>query len=123
MFRLVSIARALYAFRNQSWPAQTWDGRVIHAQDARATNDQTTLFESVSDPASRQIVRRHLYANAIAYQNTYAVLAHFAGNGCQDDVSTIVQLDFEKCVGLFVDYRALRGNQIISCQIGFSFKT
>src|SRR6266498_3399380 len=53
MFRLVSIARALYAFRNQSWPPQTWDGRVIHAQDEGATNDQTTLFESVSDPASR----------------------------------------------------------------------
>jgi hypothetical protein len=80
------------------------------------------LFESVSDPAPRQIVRRHLYADAVAYQNTYAVLAHFAGNGCQHNVRTIVQLDFEKCVGLFVDYRALRGNQIISCQIGFSFK-
>lgn len=81
------------------------------------------LLESVCDPAPRQIVRRHLYANAVAYQNTYAVLAHFAGNGCQHDVSTIVQLDFEKCIGLFVDYRALCWNQIISCQIDLSFKT
>ena len=69
-----------------------------------------SLLESVGDPASRQIVWRHLYANAVAYQNTYAVLAHFAGNGCQHDVSTIVQLDFEKCIGLFVDYRALCWN-------------
>jgi hypothetical protein len=68
------------------------------------------LLESVSYPAPRQIVRRHLHANAVAYQDTYAVLAHFAGNSCQYDMRTIVQLDFEKCVGLFVDYRALRWN-------------
>lgn len=81
-----------------------------------------TLLESVSDSAARQIVGRHFYADAVAYQNANAVLAHLAGNRRQNDVRTIVQLDFEKCIGLFVDYRALCWNQIISCQIGFSFR-
>jgi len=68
------------------------------------------LFEPVSDPASREIIRRHLDANAIAHQNTNAVLAHLAGNGCQHDMRAIVELDLEKCVGLLIDYRALRWN-------------
>jgi hypothetical protein len=80
------------------------------------------LLESVSDSAARQIVGRHFYADAVAYQNANAVLAHLPGNSCQDDVRTIVQLDFEKCIGLFVDYRALCWDQIISCQIGFSLR-
>jgi hypothetical protein len=82
----------------------------------------TRLLESVSDPAARQIIWRHLDADAVAYQDPYAMFAHFAGNSRQYDMRTIVQLDFEKCIGLFVDYRALCWNQIISCQIDLSFK-
>src|SRR6267154_102763 len=74
------------------------------------------LLESISDPAARQIVRRHLYTDAVAHQNAYAMLAHLAGNSCQHDMRTVIEFDFEKGVGLFVDYRALRGNQIISGQ-------
>ena len=70
----------------------------------------------VGDAAARQIIGRHFHAHAIAYQNPYAMLAHLAGNGSQHDVRAVVELHFKKCVGLFVDYRALRGNQIISCQ-------
>jgi hypothetical protein len=74
------------------------------------------LLISVGDAAARQIIGGHLYADAIAHQNAYAVLAHLAGNRCQNDMRAVVELDFKKGVGLFVDYRALRGNQIISGQ-------
>jgi hypothetical protein len=38
------------------------------------------------------------------------MFAHLAGNRREDDVRAVVQLHFEKGVGLFVDYGALRGN-------------
>ena len=44
------------------------------------------------------------------------MLAHLAGNGGQHDVGAVVELDFEKCVGLLINNRALRGNQIFSGQ-------
>ena len=44
------------------------------------------------------------------------MLAHLAGNRRQHDVRTIVELHFEKRIGLFVDYRALCWNQVIFCQ-------
>src|SRR5882672_11534510 len=40
------------------------------------------LLESISNPAARQIVGRHLYADAITHQNSDAVFAHLAGNCC-----------------------------------------
>src|SRR5437762_9854976 len=70
----------------------------------------TSLFKSIGDAAAREVVRRHLYADPIADQNAYAMLAHFAGNRCQHDVRTVVELDLEESVGLFVDYRALCWN-------------
>jgi hypothetical protein len=68
------------------------------------------LFESISDAAAREVVGRHLYADPIADQDAYAMLAHLAGNRCQHDVRTVVELHFEKSIGLFVDYRALCWN-------------
>jgi len=44
------------------------------------------------------------------------MLAHLAGNSREHDVRAVIQLHFEKCVGLLIDNRALRGNQIFSCQ-------
>ena len=77
---------------------------------------KSRLFESIGDAAAREVVRRHLYADSIANQDAYAMLAHLAGNRRQHDVSTVVELHFEKRVGLFVDYRALCWNQVIFCQ-------
>ncbi|MDX6500180.1 MAG: hypothetical protein QOG23_3440 [Blastocatellia bacterium] len=74
------------------------------------------LLESISNPAARQIVGRHFYTDAVTHQNAYAVLAHLAGNSCQHDVRAVIEFDFKECVGLLVDYGALRGNQIISGQ-------
>ncbi len=74
------------------------------------------LLESVSDAAAGQIIRRHFHTDAIAHQNANAVLAHFAGNRGQYDMFAAIKFDFEKCIGLFVYYGALRGDQIISGQ-------
>jgi hypothetical protein len=82
----------------------------------RRVNAGCVLLESIGNPAARQIVGRHLYADAVAHQNAYAVLAHLAGNSCQHDMRAVVQLDFKKGVGLLVYYRALSGDQIISGQ-------
>ena len=75
------------------------------------------LLIAVSNAASTQIVWRHFDADAIAYQNAYAILAHLSGDCRQYDVFSVIQLDFEKCVGLLIDYCALCGNQIVSCQL------
>jgi hypothetical protein len=68
------------------------------------------LFESVGDSSAGQIIGRHLYADAIAHQNAYPMFAHLAGNSRKHDVRAVVQLHFEKGVGLFVNYCALSGN-------------
>ena len=44
------------------------------------------------------------------------MLAHFARDGGQHDMGTVVELNFEKGIRLFVDNCAFRGNQIIFCQ-------
>ena len=96
------------------------EGISLHNKRARCFLESAwigaTLFVAVGDSAARQIVWRHLDAHAIAYQNTDAVLTHLPGNGSQDYMLGIIELNFEKRVGLFVDYCALRRNKIISCQ-------
>lgn len=44
------------------------------------------------------------------------MLAHLARDGGQYDVTAVVELNFEKGVGLLVYNRAFGGNQIIFCQ-------
>ncbi len=77
----------------------------------------------VCDSAARQVVGRHLNADAIADQNANSVLTHLAGNCRQHDVLCIVELNFEECVGLLVDDGALRRNQVVSCQIDSPLET
>lgn len=74
------------------------------------------LLIPVSDSASRQVIGRHLNAYAIADQDTNPVFAHLAGNCRQHNVLGVVELNFKERVGLLVDDRALRRNQIVSCQ-------
>jgi hypothetical protein len=75
-----------------------------------------SLLVPVSDPASRQIVRRHLNAYAVTDQDANSVFAHLAGNRGQHDVLGIVELYFKERVGLLVNDSALRRNQVVSCQ-------
>lgn len=77
---------------------------------------RSVLLIPIRDSASGQIIRRHLDAYPITDQDTNAILSHLPGDRRQYDMLSIVQLYFEKCVGLFVDYCALRRNQVVSCQ-------
>ncbi len=87
------------------------DDSQIHGHRLRTENlGHYQLFESVGDSSTRQIIWRHFDADAIAYENTYAVFSHLAGNRREDNVRAVIQLHFEKGVGLFVDNCALRGN-------------
>jgi hypothetical protein len=74
------------------------------------------LFVPVGDSPARQIIGRHFNAYTVAYQYADSVFAHLTGNRCQYDVLGVIELNFEKRIGLFVDDCALRWNQIVSCQ-------
>lgn len=75
------------------------------------------LLVPISNPAAGKIIRRHFNADAIAYKNANSVLAHLARHSREHHVLGVVELYFEKCIGLFVDNGALRRNQIVSSQI------
>jgi len=75
-----------------------------------------TLFKSVSDSATRQIIWRHLNADTVPNENPNAVFSHLPRDSCQDHVIAIVELNLEKGIGLFVDNYAFGGNEIVSCQ-------
>jgi hypothetical protein len=74
------------------------------------------LSITVGYPATSEVVGRHLDTNAIADQNADAMLAHLARNAGEHYMLAVVETDFKECVGLFVDNRAFRGNQIVFCQ-------
>ena len=76
--------------------------------DMAAGEASRCLAVAVGNAPARKIIGRHFDTHAVTDQNADAMLAHFAGNCRQHDVSTVIELDFEKCVGLFVDDRALR---------------
>src|SRR5712691_8471595 len=96
------------------------EGISLHNKRARCFLESAwigaTLFVAVGDSAAREIVGRHLDAHTIADQDPDAVLAHLAGDHREHNVLAVLEPDFEKGVGLLVDNRALRWNQIISCQ-------
>ena len=69
-----------------------------------------SLLVTVGNASARQVVGRHLNTHAITDQNPDAILSHLTGDGGQDYVFTVVEPDFEKCVGLLIDDDALGGN-------------
>jgi len=98
-------------------PKGEWSGETIRQlPDCGHFTPSTRLFVPVGDAASREIIGRHLDAHTVSNQNANSILAHLAGNCCQNDMFRVVQLDLEECVGLLIYDSALRGNQIISCQ-------
>jgi hypothetical protein len=68
------------------------------------------LLVPVGNASARQVVGRHLDTHAITNQNPDAILSHLTGDGGQDYVFAVVEPDFEKCVGLFIDDDALGGD-------------
>ena len=56
------------------------------------------LLEAIVDPTLGQIIGGHLDLNAVAGQNTDAVLAHLACRMC-DDLMAVFQLDPKRRIG------------------------
>ena len=84
------------------------------------TQRSKPLLIPISNSAARQIVGRHLNAYSIANQNSDPIFSHLAGNSCQHNVFAIIEPDFEKGVGLFVNDYAFRWNEVFCCQIVWS---
>src|SRR5437773_4232816 len=91
-------------------------GSPYGEQSGSDARQRAMSLVAVSDSASRQIIRRHLYTYTVADQNTNSVFAHLAGNRRQHHMLSVVELNFEESVRLFVDDGAFCWNQIVSCQ-------
>lgn len=55
------------------------------------------LFRPVSNPASREVIRRQFQFNPVAGQNTYKVHAHLS-RYMRKDLMAVIKLDPEHCV-------------------------
>lgn len=73
---------------------------------ANFSRGRRELLVPVCDAAFCKVVRREFDIYAVPHQNADAIATHAARDGGQDHVVRIVDLDFEKCVGLFVDHDA-----------------
>src|ERR1051326_7030266 len=74
------------------------------------------LFVPVRDAASGQVIGRHFDAHAITHEDTNAILAHLTRDRRQNDMVTIIELNFEECVRLLVNNNSRSRNQIIFSQ-------
>ena len=68
-----------------------------------------------SDPASGEVVGRHLNGHLVAGQDADEVHPQLAGNMCQDDVS-ISDIHMERGIGQGLGDDALQFDHIIFCQ-------
>ena len=57
--------------------------RINPRPTCASTCDQQSGLVSVRNPAARQIVRRYLNRYTVAFEDTNAKAAEFAGDGCQ----------------------------------------
>ena len=73
------------------------------------------LLASPGDPASGQIIGRHLYSYLVTGQDLDKVHTELAGNGCQNGV-TVADVYLEHCVGQVVGNDTLNLNYVVFCQ-------
>ena len=74
------------------------------------------LLASPGDPASGQIIRRHLYGYLVTGQDLDKVHSELAGNGGQNGVA-VADIDLEHCVRKVVGNDALNLNYVVFCQV------
>src|SRR5205823_5116053 len=74
--------------------------------------DAGRLAVAIADAAARQVVWTHLYANAIAEQDTDAEFAHLAA-GIGQQLMAIIELDLELGVGQGVDNRPVHFDRVV----------
>ena len=73
------------------------------------------LLTSPGDPASGQIVGRHLQCYLVTGQDLNKVHSELAGNVCQNGM-VIAKLDFEHSIGQCIGYDALKFDYVVFCQ-------
>ena len=74
------------------------------------------LLASPGDPASGQIIRRHLNGYLVTGQDSDEIHSELAGNVCQNGVS-VADIDIEHSVGQCIDYDALNLDYVVFCQV------
>ena len=76
----------------------------------------TILLASPGDPASGQIIGRHLQCYLVTGQDLNKIHSELAGNGCQNGVA-VTDVYLEHCVGQVVGYDTLNLNYVVFCQV------
>ena len=74
------------------------------------------LLASPGDPATGQIIGRHLNGYLVTGQDLDKVHSQLAGNGGQNGVA-IADIDLKHCVGQVVGYDTLNLNYVVFCQV------
>ena len=74
------------------------------------------LLASPGDPASGQIIRRHLNSYLITGQDLNKVHTELAGNAGQNDVS-VADVDIEHSIRQRIGYDALNFDYVVFCQV------
>ena len=73
------------------------------------------LLTSPGDPASGQIVGRHLNGHLVTGQDLNEIHSELAGNGCQNGVA-IAEIYLKHCVGQIVGNDAFNLDYVVFCQ-------
>ena len=76
----------------------------------------SVLLASPGDPATCQIIRRHLNSYLVTGQDLDKVHTKLAGNVCQNGVS-IADVHIEHCIRQCIDYDALNLDYVVFCQV------
>ena len=74
------------------------------------------LLASPGDPASGQIIRRHLNGYLVTGQDLDKVHSELAGNVCQNGVS-VADIDSEHRIRQCIGYDALNLDYVVFCQV------
>ena len=75
-----------------------------------------SLLASPGDPASGQIVGRHLNGHLVTGQDLNEIHSELAGNGCQNGVA-ITKINLKHCVGQVVGNDAFNLDYVVFCQV------
>ena len=74
------------------------------------------LLASPCDPASGQIIGRHLQCYLVTGQDLNEIHTELAGNVCQNGV-TVANVNSEHCIRQRIGYDALNLDYVVFCQV------
>ena len=76
------------------------------------------LLASPGDPASGQIIGRHLNSYLVTGQDLDKVHSELAGNVCQNGV-TVANVNSKHCIRQRIGYDALNLDYVVLCQVSY----